>query len=172
MFDDASVQFPNNAVLAISTGIDALNTVSDPEKIVVVRRPLRTTDPKLTAGVFASSWAPNEDSYEIGQGMGGGYRHEPTLQQYIITIQTLVMDMDEMRGLAKSSAFAKTVRDVLLRDPSVGVALSSLRATGVNNLTESARRRWVRTQRYLSNEIQGSFVYLSTLEITIETETS
>lgn len=173
MFENADLQFPNNVVKVIADELVKLNgDPPDPNGISVFRRPLRQGDPKLSAGIFASLWLPNEQSYEIGGATLGGMRQEATLNQYVISIQTLVMDADETRGLAVSAAFAKTVRDMLLRNPHVGVALSSLSVTDANGLTERVHRRSIRTQRYISNEVQGSWTYLASLELTIETETS
>lgn len=171
MWENVDATFPNNIVKVIADATEALNTPGDPDGIYVTKRPLRSSDPKLSAGVFASQWMPNEDSYEMGNALGG-YRQDATLNQYIISLQALVMDMDELQGLARHSVFAKTLRDMLLRNPTVGVALSTLSTTGTDGLTERVGRRWVRTQRYISNEISGSFIYLATLEFTIETETS
>lgn len=173
VFENADLHFPNNIVTTIAAAIENLNTPGDPNAIQVFKRLLRKGDPKLSAGVFASLWQPNEQSYEMG-GLAtlGGMRQEATLNQYIVSVQSLVIDMDEANGLAVSSLFAKTLRDMLLRDPVVGVALSTLSVTGPNGLTERVQRRWVRTQRYISNEVQGSWTYLASLELTIETETS
>lgn len=172
MFEDAELYFPNNVVKMVHDFIVERGGSSDPEGLHVFMRPLRKTDPKLSVGVFASLWFPDEQSYEIGGATLGGMRQEPTLQQYVMSIQGLVVDGDEERGLAKSSAMAKMLRDMFLRDPHVGVALSGLSIVGADGLTERVKRRWIRTQRYISNEVQGSWTYLSSLELTIETETT
>lgn len=173
------LQFPYNIVDTIAQRVQEWNPtpppgepyVPDEEHVEVFRRPLRQGDPRLAVGVYASSWAPNEQSYESGGATLGGYRHEPTLNQYTVTVQSLVLDHDEMRGLARSSVVAKRLRDTLLRDPVLGVRLTQLSVTDENGLTERSQRRWIRTQRFISTEVQGSFTYLAALELTIETET-
>lgn len=166
---DAAI-FPNNVVITLAEKAAELD-----EEIVVLKRPLRASDPNVAVGIFASQWSPDESSYEIGQNatLGGGARHEATISQYLISIQALVKDMDEIRGLNKHSVLAKMVRDMLLRDPHTGVALTMLSVTDESGQhTERVQRRKVRTQRYISNEISGSWLYLATLEFLIETETN
>lgn len=165
---DSPVVFPNNVVLVLADKAKLI----DPPETEVFRRALRPSDPRQCIGIFASQWIPNEDSFEMGGGTLGGYRQETTLQQYLISIQAMVLDMDEVRGLTKHSILAKMTRDMLLRDPSVGVALAALSVTDAYGLIERTKRRWVRTQRYVSNEISGEWVYLATIEFLIETETA
>lgn len=165
---DSPAVFPNNVVLVLS---EKANLIDHPET-KVFRRSLRASDPRQSIGIFASQWIPNDDSFEMGGGTLGGYRQETTLQQYLISVQAMVLDMEETRGLIKHSILAKMVRDMLLRDPSTGVALAALSVTDAYGLIERTKRRWVRTQRYVSNEISGEWVYLATLEFLIETETA
>ena len=166
---DAAV-FPNNVVLVLDQHFKTLD-----EEVHVEKRPLRGTDPNVCVGIFASQWVPDEDSHEMsGAVLGGGGMaawQEPTLQEYIISVQALVKDMDEIRGLSKHSVLAKMCRDMLLRNPTVGVALTSLSVTDSSGVTERLKRRRVRTQRYVSNEITGTWLYLATIEFMIETET-
>lgn len=158
--------FPNNVVSVIRDGVAAL-----PYNFFTTTRPLRTSDPGESVAVFASTWAPDVRSKETGQTLGGG-RNEFTVQTYAITLQGMVSDMDENRGLSRSSILAKILRDVLLRNAEVGVALASLSVTDVYGLTERVGNRSVQTQRFMSNEISGNWLYLSTLEFLIETETA
>ena len=97
-------------------------------------------------------------------------RHEPTLQQYLITVQAFVKDMDEERGLATHSVLSKMIRSMLYRDDPLRVALGSLSVTTDNSI-ERTQRWGIRQQRYFSNELSGSWLYLSTLEFWLETET-
>jgi hypothetical protein len=174
-----NLQFPQNIVLAVADAIKAWNPAPDEDTpyvpgedhIEVFMRPLRNGDPRVSAGVYASSWNPNEQSYEMGTATLGGGRQEATLNQYTIAVQTLIVHTDEVEGLTRSSIVAKRARDTLLRNPTVGVQLTQLSATDSNGLTERVMRRWVKTQRFISNELRGSFTYLSVLELTIETET-
>jgi hypothetical protein len=111
---------------------------------------------------------PDESSFEMrGAPLG---RHEPTLQQYLITVQGFVKDMDEERGLDVHAVLSKRLRAMLYRDDPLRVGLLALSVV-MNGSTERAKRFGVRTQRYVSNEINGSWLYLSTLEFWLETET-
>lgn len=155
--------FPNNAVYLITARTKLLDT-----DLYVIRRPLRESDPTQSVGVFAAQWLPEETSYEMVGGPVG--RHEPTLQQYFITVQAFVKDMDEERGLATHSVLSKMIRSMLYRDDPLRVALGSLSVTTDNSI-ERTQRWGIRQQRYFSNELSGSWLYLSTLEFWLETET-
>jgi len=162
-FDSTSViVFPNNAVNVVYDATQLL----DPD-LKVFRRPLRNTDPRQSVGVFASQWVPDQESFEMGRGPF----HEPTLGSYLISIQTFVLDFDEERGLATSSVLSTLVRTMLHRNAALGVALRSLSVV-LEGSTEMTRRFSVRTQRFHSNEIDGDFLYVSTLEFWLETERS
>ena len=78
-------------------------------------------------------------------------------------------DMDEMRGLSTHSTLAKLVRTTLYRDESLRVGLASLVTT--TSGTERLKRWGVNTQRLIANELSGQWLYLSTTEFWLETET-
>lgn len=159
-----TVVFPNNIVDLAAARFATI----DPD-LYVVRRPLRNSDPNQSIGVSAAQWLPQEDSYEMLGGPVG--RHEPSLQQYLVTVQAFVKDMDEERGLAVHSVLSKMIRSMLYRDEPLRVGLSAL-SVSMNGSTERAQRWGIRQQRYFSNEISGSWLYLSTLEFWLETETN
>lgn len=154
--------FPNNVVNLVQVHTKLL----DPE-LTVLRRPLRSSDPVQCAGVTAVTWDPDEGSTEMrGAGSLG-----PTLSTYILGIQAFIKDMDEERGLATHSVLSKMIRSMLYRDAALRLGLSTLSST-TDGITERTQRWGIRTQRYVSNEIDGSFLYLSTLEFWLETETT
>ncbi len=155
--------FPNNAVLAIRDTMQGID-----EALFVTTRQLRPSDPNEALGVFAMQWNPNEDSYEL---RGTEFGAEPTVQRYNIGVQCAVKDMDEERGLNRHAAFAKTVRAMLYRDPDLAVSLRSLTVSLLGE-TERTMRYGIRTQRYMSTEIEGTWLYLATLEFWLETETT
>jgi hypothetical protein len=161
--DNSTVVFPNNIVDLVQTRTALLD-----EDLFVIRRPLRTSDPNQAVGIFASQWLPNEESYEMLGGPVG--RHEPTLQTYLVTVQAFVKDMDEERGLAVHSVLSKMIRAMLYRDNALRVGLSAL-LVSMNGSTERTQRWGIRQQRYFSNELSGSWLYLSNLEFWLETET-
>ena len=156
--------FPYNIVGAIA---DELATIDD--EIFVIRRPLRESDPVQSIGVFGVQWMPDEESLEMRGGFPGP--SQPTLSQYIISIQIVVKDADEVRGAATHGTLAKIVRTMLYRNEALRVALHQLSSTTAGS-TERTQRFGVRTQRYLSNELQGSWLYMSTIEFWLETETT
>lgn len=156
--------FPNNVVNLIYAQAQQLDA-----DLAMFKRPLRRSDPGQSIGVYGSQWVPDEDSFEMG-GSSAGF-HEPTLASYLVSIQAFVADFDEERGLATSSVLSTMVRSMLHRNDNLRVALRALSVV-MEGSTERTRRFSVRTQRFNSNEIDGNFLYLSTLEFWLETERS
>jgi hypothetical protein len=159
--EDDSI-FPNNVVELCAIAFQVIDT-----DLQIFKRPLRPTDPVQAIGVFSSLWEPEEDSFEMGHQTPG----EPTLSRYQIGAQGLVKDSDEVRGLATHSVLSKRMRGVLYGYQPLRVALAQLSVT-LDGSTERLTRWGIRTQRYMNNDVEGSFVYLSTLDYWIETETS
>jgi hypothetical protein len=155
--------FPYNAVGAIAEHAQLL----DPD-LFVTQRPLRSSDPIQSVGVFGQQWEPDEQSFEM-RGVPG--IHMPTISGYLLGIQAFVKDTDEVRGAADHGALSRMVRTMLVMDPALRVSLRALSVT-TSDYTERTQRFGVRTQRYLSNELEGSWLYLSTIEYWIETETT
>jgi hypothetical protein len=149
--------FPNNVVDLISTRLVQLEP-----SIQVYRRPLRSTDGAMAIGVFGRQWIPKDDSREIG-------RLQPTIQEYMISVQAFVLNADEERGLAEHSVLSHMVRSVLYNDQPLNVGFASL-SVSLYGSAERYRRSEVRVQNYVSNEVHGSFLYLSTLEFWLQTE--
>lgn len=171
---DAEAIFPNNVVKCLAIvypGID--------EDLTVLTRPLRPTDPHMSLGIYPMVWTPNDDSVEMKGTyavLGGGPAEvpgpiEPTLSNYQIGIQTLVKDGDTERALAVASILNKRVRSVLYRNEPLRVALASLYAEDGDSV-ERMKGWKIRSQRYMSNDIEGKFVFISVLDLQIETETS
>lgn len=154
--------FPNNAVDLIYTRAASID--SELERF---RRPLRPDDPQQSFGVYAALWTPDEESNE----MRGSRAHEPTLQRYTVMVQAFVKDGDEERGLAIHSVLSSRVRAMLYRDTPLRVGFGALSWSDAGNpATEHARRWGIRNQRFMSNEVQGSWLYLSSIEFWLETE--
>ena len=162
MIDGTEPTFPNNVVELLASGL--LMVDSD---FRVFKRPLRRTDPNYCIGVFGSLWQPDEESLEIGHAAP----NEPTLSEYQIGVQILVKDGDEERGLRIHSIASKRARSVLYRREDLRLALRGLAVTDSLGSTERTRRFGVRNQRYMNNDVDGMFVYLSTLDFWLETET-
>lgn len=154
--------FPGNVVSLVGGTIEAID-----DDIILLKRPLRPSDPNLAVGVYGTVWTPNEDSLEIGH-VGPS---EPTLGQYQLGVQTLVKDGDTERALATSNVLSKHVRTVLYRNNALRVALGQL---SVQDGTSVERlRRWgIKNQRFMANDIEGTFVTISVMDLWIETEMS
>ena len=163
MIDSGTSVFPSNVVQLIKTRAQLIDS-----DLYVTGRPLRESDPVQSVGVFGMQWVPDENSYEMGATPLG--RSEPSLQTYLITIQGFVKDADEERGLDVHAILSKKLRSMLYRDDPLRVGLLALSVV-MNGSTERAKRYGVRSQRYVSNELSGTWLYLSTLEFWLETET-
>ena len=158
LFDDTLIVFPNNVIELVATRITTLY----PE-LLVVKRPLKSSDNTQSVGLFPSDWLPDTSSFEMPS-------KEPTVQVYLIQLQTFCKEFDEAKGIATHSVMSKVMRSLLYNDLPLQVGLNTLSVT-MNGATEKIQRRGVNRQKYLSNEIDGQFLYLSTLEYYIETET-
>lgn len=163
MITASDLQFPNNVVALLSTRFGWM----DPD-LFICRRPLRSTDPPQSIGIFASLWTPDDESFEM-KGAPPGIS-EPTLQRYIITVHGFVKDMDEERGFSAHSILSKMIRTMLYRDEPLRLGLRLLSASMMDSV-ERLQRVNVLTQRFNSNELSGNWLYLSTLELLVETET-
>lgn len=158
----AKAVFPNNVVACLKIVLPGI----DPD-VTFYSRPLRPTDPNYAISAYGTLWQPNEESYEMGHSAPS----EATLNTYQIGIQTLVKDGDTERGLAVSSILTNRVRAVLYRNEPLRLALGSLYVQDAT-FRESMRRWGIRNQRFMSNDIEGTFVTISVLDLWIETEMS
>lgn len=160
--------FPVNIVNELYDHFIIFEGVAVPanERVAVFRRPLQPYDPTQAIGIFAGSWSPTPDSHEMGRPGNTG----PTLGRYALTIQGMVRDMDEERGAAVHSVMAKMLRSMLYSDPVLRLALHSLSA-GLGDQTERLKKWDIRRQDYLGNQVQGEWLYLSQIELDVETET-
>lgn len=154
------LDYPMNAVKVIADRIDTWS-----EDLFVCKRPLRSSDPVQSVGVIPVSWTPEIDTLE----MRGRPNAEATLNRYNLGIQAFIKDMDEERGLASHSILSKRIRGMLYRDVTLRASLAAL-SVSAGGGGERAQRWGVGAQRFLTNEIDGSFLYLSTLEFWLETE--
>lgn len=149
------MDFPENIIEEIKVSLLEMEGVDH-----VIRRPLRPTDPTESVGVFAMSWSPED--WQIGQ-------FDPAVTQYLIAIQTFVKHGNEEEGVTAHARLAKRVRVMLYRDDDLRLRLGTLSAVE-DGLTERTQRWGVRAQRYLSNELQGNFLFLAVTELWVETE--
>lgn len=157
-----SSEFPNNVISLIAMRIPQ---VVDAD-LTVVKRPLRTSDPSQTVGLFPSLKSPMDASLETS----GGGPYSPTISRYNIILQTVVKDTDEQSAISVHSVLSNRLYRMMYRDNPLHLGLTALAVTA-DNCVERMQRRGVQMQRYLSNEIQGSFIQTSWIEFWFETET-
>lgn len=153
------LDFPNNVISLITTRIP---TYVDPD-ITVLLRPLHPTDPSQSVGVFPSTKAPDQESIEIAS-------VEPTLKRYNLIVQAFVVDTNEEDCISVHSILSQRLWRMLYRDSPLRMGLTVLNVTA-DNMTERFQRHGITVQRYLSNEIKGSYLQTSWLEYWFETET-
>lgn len=154
-----NTEFPNNVIdlvtLRIQPAIDA--------DLQVWKRMLRPSDGPQAVAVFPSTKLPISISKEI-RGV------ESTLKTYNIIIQSMVQDTDEAACISVHSILANRLWRLWLRDSPLHAGLTALSVT-VDNTIERFQRRDITLQRYLSNEVQGTFVQTAWIECWFETET-
>lgn len=156
----SSTDFPNNVIALIAARIP---TAIDAD-LKVFKRMLRTTDPTQSVGIFPSTKLPDRTSTE--------HRSlEPTLKTYNIILQTLVQDMQEENCISVHSILSQQLWRMLYSDTPLGIGLTALSVVA-NNARERFQRRGISQQRYLSNEISGTFIQTSWIEFWFETETT
>lgn len=158
---DGEVYFPWNAVDIIAYRLSLVDA-----DVQAFRRRLYSTDPAQAWGVSPATWSPNQESLEM---RGADIAQEPTIQHYGVVVQAMVKDTDEERGIAVHSKMSKIARSVLLTDIPLRDSLRSL-ATDLYGVRERTLRWSIRSQRFLSEELNNQFTYLSTIEVQLETE--
>lgn len=159
--DATTLPFPNNVVVTLAqefkgAAADGIDTV--------LMRPLKPTDPDVSLGVFAMDWIPGE--YE----MAGKVNIDPTLSTYHFGIHAFVKHGNREEGLLKHALLTKMVRLMLYRRESLRVRLSQLNEASFG-VVERAQKWGIRQQRFMANELEGSFLFVSTTEFWLETET-
>jgi len=161
--------FPNNVISLLEPRVKTIDA-----DLGVFKRMLRDGDPTQSVGLFPITWQPDELTYEMDGGLTtlGQKRAaaEPTVGIYTIGVQSFVMDTDEERGIGVHNVLARTLRGLLYYDTPLAVGLRAL-SVSMFGSTERFQRLKVGVQRYLTNEIDGVFHYVSALECTVETET-
>lgn len=154
-------EFPNNVLALIAARVP---TFVDAD-IVPLMRPLRQTDPTQVVGIFPSMRRPDTTSYETGQRATG-----PAITRYSFIMQTFVLDTDEQACISVHSILSSRLWRMYTRDLALNAGLTVL-AVDANNTHERFQRRGVELQRFISNEIQGTFMCTSWMECWFETET-
>jgi len=162
--DFTALIFPNNVVKKVADYFQIIDAPAD--RLTILKRPLRTSDPNYSIGVWGDRWEPDTSSYEM---LGVDFARTPTLERYLITIQAFVRDADEINGLIAHAVLAETIRTTLGSDPTLRAQLGGLQVT-LNGTTKSLKKFYVRAGRYISNNVNGENLYLSTNDLMLEVE--
>jgi hypothetical protein len=163
MIEGSIAVFPNNIVVILSTNLEFIDKPDTP----VIKRRLYSTDPESAIGVAAAIWTPDQTSYEMrGPSLAG----VATIQRYDITIQCMIRDMDQVRGLMRHAELTKRVQKFVMGDPTLLGSLRGLAST-LYGVPETLKKWHIENTRYLSEEVEGEYVNLSTTTVRFETET-
>lgn len=154
--------FPNNIVQMIATRIP----VAVDADLKILKRALRPTDPNQSVGVYPNTWSPNLDSFEMSPSM----KNIPTMQDYRVFVQSFVKHTDEEEAINTHTVLAQRIRSMLYADSLLQLAFADLEYTS-NGKTEKAMRWGPQAQRFMSNEVQGSFLQSSITEFWLQTVT-
>jgi hypothetical protein len=159
------IEFPNNIITLLAARIPSyVDGSSDPDnRVRVFKRPLRESDPTQSVGVFPAMKRGDETSHEI-------MSQEPTLKRYSVILQTLVVDSDEEACISIHSILSNRLWRLWYRDSALRAGLTAL-AIDADNTRERLQRRGIELQRYISNELDGSYIQTSWIECWFETET-
>lgn len=161
MLNPSTDVFPNNVISKAATALQSI----DPNDLTILKRPLRASDPNMSIGVWGALWQPDLESYEMGHFVPG----ETTISSYQIGVQSFVKDGDEELGLKLHAILAYHVRRVLYRDSAFRVGLAGMQVT-LDFVTERYLKWEFRSQRYMNNEVDGTFVFSTTAECLLTTE--
>lgn len=168
------LHFPMNVVNVLCQSAKFIDpdiaTPNDPnyvEGLRVFKRPLDITDGTESVGIFPDDYTPDERSLELGFAKSPV---EPTVQNYSITIQGLVLDADEQNGIAVHSLLSSEIRNMVFRDPALRAVLPTLNINyGVGKPTETLIKWSVVRQSFMNNEFRGQYAFLSSLQMNIQT---
>lgn len=149
--------FPYNAVRVIQQFMMQI----DPDTHIIRRR-LVGGDPNQSIGITPVDWKP------LGKELGAP---GPSLQEYTIFVQSLIVDPDIERGLRMHSFFAKQVREMLARMVPLSVGLRELETTDSFGVRERTTDVSMGTQVFHSLETEGEWNWLSTAELRLSTQT-
>lgn len=151
--------FPNNVVSLLMARLKV--NMPDWE---VIGRPIKLADPNYSLGVYALNWTPQEQTAQIGGGI------EPVLSTYNLRIQNLIKNTDEAEGRADFTVAAKSVRAIVARDTTLRDSFPQLQED-LLGVRERLLRYGIRNQSFLNNDIRGTFTFLATTDLWVETET-
>lgn len=153
------MDFPENIVALLAEHLGKLEGVT-----AVVRRSLNMTDPHGTLGITVDSWRPLESEMGVAT-------QEPTIVQHSLALEHVVKADSAEVGHQLHRDTAKTFRLMLYRDPALNVALRQLNAASGDGHVERILKWEIPAQEFANNEIASAFVFMSSTEILVTTET-
>lgn len=162
MIEGSIAVFPNNIVEVLATNLKFIDA-----EVPVVKRRLYATDAVQAIGVSAAMWTPDQASYEM---RGPQFSGIPTISRYDVGIMCMVRDMDQERGGRAHAELTKHVQRMVMGDPVLGDSLRAL-VSNLYGLPERLKRWHIENTRFLSEELDKEFTYLSTTTVRFETET-
>lgn len=154
----APTAYPAYFVWEIADYLDSTKATSGIS--MTIRRPLRPTDPHAAVGVWAENWFPGDAI--IGQPM-------PGIGTYALKVQIIVKHIDEIEGHQIHSAMSKAVRRMLYEDQDLKVRLAA-QTDSHGGRIERFQRLTINRQNFMADEVSGQFLFLSDLEVRVETE--
>lgn len=149
--------FPASIVLTVARNLRRFSALE-----MVMLRPLRPIDPNYCAGVFSFDWTPGIGSYAIGQ-------EDPQHAVYHLRIQVMVKHTNEEEGLQEHSVLSKSLRAMVYRDEQLRAELTALEET-IFGVAERLKHYTVQAQRFMTNELQGTYIYLSSMDVNFNVE--
>lgn len=158
MLDDGLSFFPMNAVDIYAKYMAFI----DPD-LTILTRMVDPADQSYTICVTPTQWSPDPQSNEIRGGP-----NEETLQNYGISVVSMILDTDEERGIRTHSNLAARIRAKLYRDEQLRIELSRLKVE-LDGEIERSLNWGISSQQYLSSESSGYFRFISALDINFRT---
>jgi hypothetical protein len=162
MIEGINSVFPNNIVVTMADQMHYLDT-----DIPIHKRRLYATDEIQCIGITPFVWTPDQASYEM---RGPQYAGIPTIQRYDITIQCLIRNMDQIKGMMQHAELTKRVQKFIMGDPVLRDSLHGL-TSDLYGVIERLKKWQLENSRFLAEEVSGEFIYLSTSTVRLETET-
>lgn len=153
--------FPSNIIEILEARFTLLDL-----GLNIVKRMPDTDDENYTIGLVVVSRYPQPNTDEI---MGMNAFTGATVQEYLIGVYAFVKDAERERGMAGHSALAEIVEHILADDQALRASLGMLEAT-VMGQTKRMQKHYIRSTRYLANDIGGNHIYMSVAETVFEVE--
>lgn len=168
---DGQAVFPGNVIEVIQVGLPMIYS-----GMIVLPRRLRVAETAgQLVGIYPMTQVADDTSTEMNNkrligGDPNSKSSQPTLRTYVIGVQCMVKDSDETSGAFTLMALTNAVIGSLYNNALISVGLNTLSISDGTRI-ETIQKRGINRVRYLDGTIGQSFVYLSTIEYYVQTET-